>query len=524
MANTPRLLMPYLVAGQAQKEITHNDALNDVDALAQISVINRTTATPPSSPVEGDSYLIATSASGAWAGNANAVATYYSGWRIKTPKAGWLAYVQAEAAFYFFDGSAWNICKTVAPAHGNAFAFIGDSRLTAQFNDSGASAFPGNAAHMKTSNFFFNWANALLGQRMKVAYNGAVSGYRSDQYLANLPAAIASGAKWLMIWGVVNDITQSGTTGDTALSIWMRIRNATQTALNAGMNVILVTESGANSYSGNATMIGMNYQFNQYMREYADATQGVFCFDAANVLVDPALSTPTLRSAYSSDGTHSNAYGGYYIGAQFAALIGPFIPAFNNQIYTCAEIPSNGNIQQLANPLFLTTTGGTSGTGITGNTPANFTCQRGSGTPSATISTAADSSGYGNAVTIVGTFGAAGDSIVLSQDTVTGNYTNGDIIDCGAEIVINSGAVNLSGAYLNSNFGGISNPATDLYATNASMIALPNVAMDLTLRTVPFVLTTVGGWVTWQVKFTASGAGSFTATIKRPWMRRRFSI
>lgn len=130
MANTPRLSMPYLIAGQAQKEISHNDALNDMDSLAQISVINKTTATPPATPAEGDSYIIAASPTGVWAGNANAIASYYSGWRIKTPKTGWFAYVQAEAVFYLFDGSAWNVYKGVVPLGSAAvpsYSFIGDS-------------------------------------------------------------------------------------------------------------------------------------------------------------------------------------------------------------------------------------------------------------------------------------------------------------------------------------------------------------------------------------------------------------
>jgi hypothetical protein len=108
MTNTPNLVMPYIVAGQAQKEVTHNDALNDMDSLAQISVISRSVATPPTSPAEGDCYVIAPSPTGAWAGNANAIASYYSGWRIKQPKAGWNAYVQDESTPYFYDGTAWS--------------------------------------------------------------------------------------------------------------------------------------------------------------------------------------------------------------------------------------------------------------------------------------------------------------------------------------------------------------------------------------------------------------------------------
>lgn len=130
MANSPRLGLPYLVAGQAQKELSHNDALNDLESLAQISVINRTTSTPPATPSDGDSYIIGASPTGAWAGNANAVASYYSGWRIKPAKTGWIAYVQAEAVLVIFDGTAWNIFKGVVPlgsAAAPSYSFVGDS-------------------------------------------------------------------------------------------------------------------------------------------------------------------------------------------------------------------------------------------------------------------------------------------------------------------------------------------------------------------------------------------------------------
>jgi hypothetical protein len=104
---SPRLSLSYLVSGQAQKEITHNDALNDLDSLAQISVINMTTNTPPGSPAEGDSYLIGSSPTGLWSGNAGKIASYYSGWRIKTPKEGWVAWVQDIDRAYEFDGTNW---------------------------------------------------------------------------------------------------------------------------------------------------------------------------------------------------------------------------------------------------------------------------------------------------------------------------------------------------------------------------------------------------------------------------------
>lgn len=107
MTTTPKLALSYLVAAQAQKETTHNDALNDLDFLAQGSVISRSLATPPASPAMGDTYLIATGATGAWAGYDGNLAAYYAGWKFKTPKEGWRFWVQNEDKEYVFDGSAW---------------------------------------------------------------------------------------------------------------------------------------------------------------------------------------------------------------------------------------------------------------------------------------------------------------------------------------------------------------------------------------------------------------------------------
>ena len=108
MPNTPNLAMPYLVASQAQKEVTHNDALNDLDCLAQMSVIDRTLNAPPSSPGEGDAYIVGSSPTGAWSGYADCVAAYYSGWRFKAPEAGWRAWVQNESKLLYFTGTGWS--------------------------------------------------------------------------------------------------------------------------------------------------------------------------------------------------------------------------------------------------------------------------------------------------------------------------------------------------------------------------------------------------------------------------------
>jgi hypothetical protein len=38
---TTRLLLPYILAAQAQKHVTHNEALQILDGLVQLSVLDR---------------------------------------------------------------------------------------------------------------------------------------------------------------------------------------------------------------------------------------------------------------------------------------------------------------------------------------------------------------------------------------------------------------------------------------------------------------------------------------------------
>ena len=106
--STPRLNLPLIAAQQAQKHVTHNEALCALDALVQATVKDRDLASPPATPQEGDCYIVAAGASGDWAGSEDAIAEYRNGgWVFHGPHVGWLVFVQDEAAFLFFDGSAW---------------------------------------------------------------------------------------------------------------------------------------------------------------------------------------------------------------------------------------------------------------------------------------------------------------------------------------------------------------------------------------------------------------------------------
>ncbi|MBR9650059.1 DUF2793 domain-containing protein [Thalassovita aquimarina] len=65
---SPRLSLPYLQPSQAQKHVTHNEALVQLDALVQLSVLTFEVSTPPSQPAEGEIYALGPAPTGDWAG------------------------------------------------------------------------------------------------------------------------------------------------------------------------------------------------------------------------------------------------------------------------------------------------------------------------------------------------------------------------------------------------------------------------------------------------------------------------
>lgn len=87
-STSPRFGLPLLFAGQAQKEIFVNEAHALTDALLCCS-IEGTAASPPTTPIEGSAWLVGTSPSGDWAGQAGKVACRQGGnWLFVTPRDG----------------------------------------------------------------------------------------------------------------------------------------------------------------------------------------------------------------------------------------------------------------------------------------------------------------------------------------------------------------------------------------------------------------------------------------------------
>ena len=107
--DTPNLDLPYLSPSQAQKHVTHNEALRMLDAVVQLSVTDRTLTAPPTTPAEGERHIVASGATGVWAGKDGQVAMWRDGaWGFSAPKPGWLAWVSAENVLLVRGASSWS--------------------------------------------------------------------------------------------------------------------------------------------------------------------------------------------------------------------------------------------------------------------------------------------------------------------------------------------------------------------------------------------------------------------------------
>lgn len=107
-----RLSLPYLQPAQAQKHVTHNEALAQLDLLVQLSVAAFEALDPPATPQPGQIFALGPNPAGLWAGQGGRLAAWQNGaWVFIAPAPGWRAALGAELRLW--DGSAW-----VVPAPG----------------------------------------------------------------------------------------------------------------------------------------------------------------------------------------------------------------------------------------------------------------------------------------------------------------------------------------------------------------------------------------------------------------------
>ena len=106
-STTPRFNLPVLFPGQAQREFFVNQAHAILDAIIQPVIEGMATAAP-SSPAEGEAWIVLTPAEGNWAGHEDAIATFTAGEWLFTPPAQGMQAFARDASRRIFYMNGWN--------------------------------------------------------------------------------------------------------------------------------------------------------------------------------------------------------------------------------------------------------------------------------------------------------------------------------------------------------------------------------------------------------------------------------
>ena len=143
MTTTSHLGMTLVEQSQAQKEITVNQALTRVDAFLNNGAKSQSTSTPPGSPASGDLYIVGSSPTGAWTGQAGKLAYYDQGWYFVVPNEGAVLWVNDEDVAYSYNGTSWilttqNLSKVGVNATADATNRLSVASDAVLFNHNGS--------------------------------------------------------------------------------------------------------------------------------------------------------------------------------------------------------------------------------------------------------------------------------------------------------------------------------------------------------------------------------------------------
>jgi hypothetical protein len=106
--STPRFGLPLLAMGQAQKDVTHNEALLLLDLLICGEVTSGSISHPPDTLLPGEVWIVPESAGAAWTGQALKLAAWTAGgWRFIAPPVGYAVRVRDTGRRARWTGSAW---------------------------------------------------------------------------------------------------------------------------------------------------------------------------------------------------------------------------------------------------------------------------------------------------------------------------------------------------------------------------------------------------------------------------------
>jgi hypothetical protein len=115
---TDRLALPLLSAGQAQKEMHHNEAIVRLDLMTQAAAEAIGIDDPPAEPLTGQCWIIGDAPTDSWLGHGGEIAGWTdNGWRFVAPREGMRLWLGEASGFALFIDGSWR----AGEAHGRLF-------------------------------------------------------------------------------------------------------------------------------------------------------------------------------------------------------------------------------------------------------------------------------------------------------------------------------------------------------------------------------------------------------------------
>lgn len=113
MDKSENLEVPYIMPNQAQKHVTHNEAIRYLDTLVQANILSLDLNSPPDNSDNGARYVVANNATGVWAGKENQIAAFQDdAWAFYKPQDGWLVWSIQENMILVFQDGSWQVAQT----------------------------------------------------------------------------------------------------------------------------------------------------------------------------------------------------------------------------------------------------------------------------------------------------------------------------------------------------------------------------------------------------------------------------
>lgn len=383
---------------------------------------------------------------------------------------------------------------------------IGDSISGQAYTQNGASgdglAYNSGIQSETRAKGFLSWLQVLSGNALIPSYNGGISGQRTDQILARVPAMLSTYApQWAIELSGTNDISQLATTyAGNAITcentIYQNRISMWSLCLASGASVIALAippcrTTGA-AYS--ATQMGILNRANRRLKDYC-TTSKIYWVDVYSKLVD--VTNPNgygLDTYFDTTTLHPAPSGAYVMAKEIYSKISGLLPNYTGLISGLSDSyafdSTSKQIFTGTDSLMQSGTNTTAQTGTTGTYPnasgSNlWLLSRTAGTGTGAVTTQANPDGIGNSVKMVITAAAAGDAFrMLWVDAAPSlaKIPAGSSVyfECAVKITGMTNLGGLNASILVTTTGGASAGAYVSYALQTSNVVTENGVTDAT--------------------------------------------